>query len=65
MKGLMKFLGETWWLFVSAAIAAVVMAFASGFWFYLFFLPVLCVMALYMSAVRYDSEGNVRGEDRE
>lgn len=63
MKGLVKFLRETWWIFALAAAINVVMAVTSGLWFFLFFLPILCFVAVYMSVVRYDSDGNLRGED--
>lgn len=64
MKGLKQFLAEAWPVFGLAALMTIVMAWLTGWWFYLAFLPVLIVIALYMSAVRYDSDGKHRGEDR-
>jgi hypothetical protein len=59
MKGLAKFLRETWWVFALAALGDAFLAY-SLHPYCLLFLPALVLVALYMSAVRYDSEGNER-----
>ena len=60
MKGLKRFLRDTWWVFGAAAVLTVVMAQITGWTLYYLFLPVLAIVAFYMSAVRYDRDGNER-----
>ncbi|MEQ8848160.1 hypothetical protein [Botrimarina sp.] len=64
MKGLKKFLGETWWLFGAVAAMAIAMGYFTGMWLYYFFPPVLVPVILYMASVRYDAQGNLREEQR-
>lgn len=64
VKGLSIFLRETWWVFGGAAVLTCVMAWLTGWWLYLVFLPALVVIAVYMSAVRYDRDGNLREQQR-
>ena len=65
MKGLSIFLRDTWWVFGGAALMTLVMAYLTGWWLYLAFLPALVVIAIYMSSVRYDRDGNLREEQRQ
>ena len=60
MKGLKRFLKDTWWVFGAAAGGAVVIAVTTGWLLYLAFIPALVIVALYMSFVRYDKDGNER-----
>lgn len=60
MKGFTRFMRDAWWVFVAAAVLTVVMAQVTGWVLYYAFLPVLGLVALYMSSVRYDSQGNER-----
>ncbi|TWT48480.1 hypothetical protein [Botrimarina hoheduenensis] len=62
MKGLKLFLGDTWWVFGLACVMACALGYASDMWImYLF--PVVCVpVAVYMAAVRYNSQGDPRSE---
>lgn len=64
MKGLRKFLAETWWIFGLAMLASIVMAYVTGIWLYYVFCVALVIVAVYMGTVRYDSEGNLREENR-
>lgn len=64
MIGLRKFLAQTWWVFLAAAAASIAIGYLSGMWFYYFFPAMLVPVIVYMSAVRYDSEGNLREEKR-
>jgi 4-hydroxybenzoate polyprenyltransferase len=59
MNGLKKYLRETWWVFGVAALGDLFLAYTLHP-YCLLFLPALVLVALYMSAVRYDSEGNER-----
>lgn len=60
MKGLIRFLSDTWWVFGTACVMACGLGYATDVWvMYLF--PVVCVpVVLYMATVRYDSHGNPR-----
>lgn len=64
MIGLRKFLSETWWIFLGTALMAIVIGYLSGMWFYYFFPIMLLPVIAYMSAVRYDSQGNLREDMR-
>lgn len=64
MKGLIKFLADTWWIFSAIAIAAVIAGAMTGIWLYYVFPPLLIPVILYMSTVRYDSHGNLREDQR-
>lgn len=64
MIGLRKFLSETWWVFLAAVVLAIVLGYLSGMWLYYVFPAFLIPVIVYMSAVRYDSEGNLREEAR-
>ena len=64
MKGIRKFVGQTWWIFALAMGASVAMAYYSGIWLYYVLPPILTVVAIYMASVRYDSDGNLREEQR-
>lgn len=64
MIGLRKFLGETWWVFLAAVVMAITIGYLSGMWLYYVFPVFLVPVILYMSAVRYDSDGNLRDEMR-
>ena len=52
-------------LLVLITLCALVMAWLTGWWLYIVFLPILVVVAVYMSAVRYDRDGNLREEMRQ
>ncbi|MEM6331500.1 MAG: hypothetical protein AAF790_14810 [Planctomycetota bacterium] len=62
MKGVHRFLGDTWWVFLLASVMACALGYATDMWImYLF--PVACVpVAVYMSVVRYDNQGRARNE---
>ncbi|TWT95278.1 hypothetical protein Pla108_34220 [Botrimarina colliarenosi] len=64
MKGLRQFLRETWWVFATAIVASIAAGYFSGIWLYYVFSPVLVVIAVYMAAVRYDGDGNLREQQR-
>lgn len=64
MKGLRKFLGETWWVFGLAIAASLTAGYVTGVWLYYVFPPALAVVAVYMATVRYDADGNLREEER-
>jgi hypothetical protein len=64
MKGIWKFVGQTWWIFGSAMAAAIAMGYFSGIWLYFVLPPILVVVAVYMASVRYDGDGNLREEQR-
>jgi FtsH-binding integral membrane protein len=64
MKGIWKFIGETWWIFGLVMAASIAMAYYSGIWPYYVLPPILVVVAVYMGSVRYDSDGNLREEQR-
>lgn len=65
MKGLRKFLGETWWVFGLVTIASVAAGYYTGIWPYYVFPPMLIPVAIYMASVRYDADGNLREEQRQ
>lgn len=64
MKGFRRFFGETWWVFATVAVLAVVVGYFTGIWLYYLFPPMLIVVAVYMATVRYDADGNLREEKR-
>lgn len=64
MKGIRKFVGETWWLFAMVAALAIVAGYFTGIWLYYLFPPMLVFVAIYMATVRYDADGNLREEQR-
>lgn len=64
MKGIRKFLAQTWWIFALAMAASIAMGYFSEIWLYFVFPPILVVVAIYMASVRYDSDGNLREEKR-
>ncbi len=64
MKGLLKFLAETWWVFGTVAVASIVVGYYTGIWPYYALPPMLVPVAIYMASVRYDGDGNLREEQR-
>lgn len=60
MKGLLRFLRDTWWVFGTACVAACVLGYTTDVWImYLF--PIACVpVVIYMASVRYDTQGRAR-----
>ena len=60
MKGIIRYLQDTWWVFLAAALIVLGMTYFTGWLLCLAFLPVLAIMACYMGSVRYDTQGKER-----
>ena len=58
LQGLFR---DTWWLWLAFAVIAIVMTFAVSRIFLVAF-PILLVSFFYYAGIRYDDDGNHKGE---
>lgn len=65
MKGLRTFLADTWWVLLIVIVASILAGYFTAIWLYYLFPLLLVPVVVYMAAVRYDADGNLREEKRQ